>query len=152
MGGKASIATAFKVNTTARDIDVSFELDFMIGAMAAMALPPQIAVPDEIKYPNLRPTLKYLLNKTPPHITSITEKIVRKIPSDDDCRESMRFIPKPRPITANFNRYEDVFEVYLSNSLPRVNANTIPANRDIAGDRNSEPTASDRNSIFFIVH
>ena len=41
-------AIELRVKTVAREIATSSSFAFMIGAMAAIALPPQIAVPKEI--------------------------------------------------------------------------------------------------------
>ncbi len=49
MTGKINKATAFKINTVPNEIEIELSLAFITGATAAMALPPQIAVPTLIK-------------------------------------------------------------------------------------------------------
>lgn len=47
--GNTNKATAFSMNTTPNDTDICSGLAFIIGPTAAIAEPPQMAVPEEIK-------------------------------------------------------------------------------------------------------
>ena len=56
MGGNTNRATAFSVNTTASDREVSFSSAPITGATAAIALPPQMAVPEDTRCVSLGET------------------------------------------------------------------------------------------------
>ena len=131
-------AIALSRKITASDILVSSSSAFTTGATAAMALPPQIAVPELIRYesfgskPIRRPT------RQPTSITPVTETRVKSMPSLPASSDSYIFMPNPRPTTANCSRY---FELFLENAgkgLPRISASAMPAKRARAGDTKTE--------------
>ncbi len=65
MSGKRKSATEFNIKTVPRETEISSESASITGATAAIALPPQIAVPDEIKFDVLSFTFKSLPIKNP---------------------------------------------------------------------------------------
>ena len=71
-------AMAFKMNITPNDTAISFSFALTTGPTAAIALPPQIAVPEEIRYDVLRFILSQCTIKTPIIITPKTAIIAKK--------------------------------------------------------------------------
>ena len=88
MGGKINNAKAFNINIVAMEIDISLSFDLVIGATAAMALPPHIAVPADIRYVEVFGSFTHLPRNHPNIITSDTDTIVNNIPSLPDCKAS----------------------------------------------------------------
>lgn len=61
--GNIKSAMEFKMNTQPSATDICFSSALITGEMAAMALPPQIAVPDEIRCDVFRSILNHLPKK-----------------------------------------------------------------------------------------
>ena len=72
--------------------------------MAAMALPPQIAVPQEIKCDVFLSVLSHFPKNVPKTNVLKIEKTVSKKPSLPAEIADEVFIPKPRPTTENCNK------------------------------------------------
>ena len=68
--GRKIIANALKKKIIPRDISISFGVALMIFETAAIAVAPQIAVPDDIKIPKLTFIFKTLAKRRP--MTKIT--------------------------------------------------------------------------------
>lgn len=151
IAGKMSSAAAFSVKTVAMESVVSSSSASMMGAIAAIALPPQIAVPEDMRYELLRESLKALPSRTPRHITPITDTIVNSMPSFPASIAECRFIPKPRPITESWSMYLDVFLVNFLNGAPKVIASSIPARSDKAVGRKNDAANSPIKRIFVIL-
>ena len=64
-----------------------------------MALPPQMAVPDEMRYEVFLLIESHQPSRTPMTMTPITETTVNSMPSLPLLSDSMRFMPNPRPTT-----------------------------------------------------
>ena len=71
MAGKASRATELNTKTVPSETAISSSEALEMGPTAAMALPPQIAVPAEIRKPEMRPTPKILPSRTPMSMTEV---------------------------------------------------------------------------------
>ena len=151
IAGKMSSAAAFSVKTVAMESVVSSSSASMIGAIAAIALPPQIAVPEDMRYELLRESLKALPSRTPRHITPITDTIVNSMPSFPASIAECRFIPKPRPITESWSMYLEAFFVNFLNGAPKVIASSIPARSDKAVGRKNDAANSPIKRIFVIL-
>ena len=72
--------------------------------MAAMALPPQIAVPHEIKWDVFLSVLNHFPKSVPKISVQKIEKTVNKKPSFPAETALAAFIPKPNPTTENCNK------------------------------------------------
>ena len=81
-------ATALSVKITARDMEVSSSSALTTGATAAIALPPQIAVPALIRYDNFGSIPKARPRSHPMVITPITDTMVNMMPSFPAARDS----------------------------------------------------------------
>ena len=127
-------AIALRIKMVPSDIDISLSLAFTTGATAAIALPPHIAVPAEMRYDVLRSIISLFPRYIPRKSTLKTETIVNSIPSRPVCNDSWRFMPKPNPTTENCNRYLDVFFAKRGKGCPASSAKASPANRATAGD------------------
>ncbi len=92
-------AIALRMKMTPNDTAISFSLARITPPTAAIAEPPQMAVPDEMRYDALASILRYLPNRMPKNITNTTEAMVKSIPSAPDLSDSERFMPKPKPTT-----------------------------------------------------
>lgn len=131
---------AFNMKIIANANDVSFSSALITGATAAIALPPHIAVPVDIKYAFLLFIFNNLPNKVPINNTPITETMVKIIPSLPVANDSCKFMPKPNPTTDTCNKYFEAFFEKLPYGTPMVNAMNIPKNNAIAGETNNETT------------
>ena len=82
-------AIAFSTNTTARATDILAGLALITGPTAAMALPPQIAVPELIKYDVSLSTFRsFLPISIPMASVPMTETMVKSIPSFPEAIDS----------------------------------------------------------------
>lgn len=82
-------AIAFSTKTTASATDIFSGFDLIAGQMAAMALPPHMAVPELIRYAVSLSTLRsFLPMNIPIRIVPITEIMVKSIPSRPEARDS----------------------------------------------------------------
>ncbi len=72
-GGEDDECYRVQRKTVASDTAISSSFAFMTGAMAAMALPPQIAVPNEISEPVFAGTFRALLIRAPRKIVVLME-------------------------------------------------------------------------------
>ena len=147
MAGKIINATALRVNTVAMDNVVSLSSASIIGAMAAIALPPQMAVPDDMRYELFLDSLNAFPRAVPMHITPMTDIMVNSIPSLPVSTAEYRFIPKPNPMTDSCRRYFDAFFVNFLNGAPNVTAISIPATRERAVGMKNDAASSTMNRI-----
>ena len=90
---------AFSTKMVASETDISHSSALAIGPTAAMALPPQIAVPEAIKNEGIFEIPSHLPTVIPINRTLTTENIVKNIPSEPAFTESSKFIPNPNPTT-----------------------------------------------------
>ena len=81
MYGNIRSAIAFRIKTAANAIVISLDFGFKTDEIAAMALPPQIAVPEVINNDVFLLIFKILKNIKPNVKTLITEIKVRRKPS-----------------------------------------------------------------------
>ena len=100
-------------------------------AIAAIALPPQMAVPEDKSRVILESTFSNLPNKSPQIITKETVKAVSIKPLFEALITWVKFMPKPRSTIDAFKRNE----VYLARSiLNPSNDRTRPNAKAIAGE------------------
>jgi|GEM_PF-4899538 len=104
---------AFNIKTVPSATDIWSFPALMMGPTAAMALPPQMAVPELIKYPVFLSTFSFLAIQLPRNKVPATETMVKSMPSFPEASACCKFIPKPRPITDPCNRYLDIFLLNL---------------------------------------
>lgn len=134
--GNINRAIELSKNMILRDIDVSSSSASMIGVIAAIALPPHIAVPEETKMLVLRSVLKILPSNSPNPSVSIIDAAVNNKPLLPTSRASSKFIPNPSPTTEACNKNLVSFEVFFLNGFPIVNDKINPANKAIGGSMN----------------
>ena len=89
---------------TPKAIEVCFSSDFITGAIAAIALPPQMAVPHEIKWDVFFSIFNHFPIKVPKIKVLKIEAIVNKKPSIPADKALFTFIPKPNPTTEICNK------------------------------------------------
>ena len=77
-----------------------------------MALPPQIAVPADIKKDVIRSDLNILPNRTPRNNVPNIDATVNEKPCFPAARAVFKFIPKPSPTIENCNRKLVIFWLY----------------------------------------
>ena len=106
----------------------------IIGATAAMALPPQIAVPEAISNEVFLSTFKSFPRAIPKNITTVTEMIVSINPVFEDAITSLKLIPNPIK-TIDVCKIFDVYLCKLSFLMP-IKENTKPINSAKAGEIN----------------
>ena len=92
-------ATALSMKMVPMATVMSLSLALMTGAKAAMALPPQMAVPPETRNPVSRLTLSLLVKNNHNPIVTRIENMVNSIPVYPDSMACSTFIPKPSPTT-----------------------------------------------------
>ena len=101
-----------------------------------MALPPQMAVPDAIRYEGIFPMLSHFPTIIPISITLTTENRVNSIPSEPALTESSKFIPNPKPTTEICSKYLEAFLLNAGKGEPKVNAKTKPKNSAMGAETN----------------
>lgn len=144
MAGKTNRATAFKIKIVASDTDISLDEARATGPTAAIALPPQMAVPDAIRYEDVRFTFSHLPIKIPDIITLTTENTVKSIPSLPALRASVMCMPKPSPTTEPCSRYLDNFSLTFGKGFSNKNAKISPVNKAIGGVTKDRIQAADK--------
>src|SRR5207248_10593614 len=101
------------------------------GATAAMALPPQIAVPTEIKYDELRCTPKALPNNQPTPSAKAIPHSVYTNPDAPALSTWCRFIPNPRPTTEACSRIFDALRDVAAKGCSKIRPNATPRANEI---------------------
>lgn len=98
MTGKMNNARELSTKTVASAKPICSSLALIAGATAAIALPPHIAVPDEMRYAVVVSSLITLAMSEP--ITSVPTivAIISPIPSDVTDNACSKLIPNPKPI------------------------------------------------------
>src|SRR5271156_2028 len=122
----------------------------MIGATAAIALPPQIAVPTVIKIPAVLFTLSIRPASNPAVKANAMLTAVYTNPLRPARNTSCRFIPKPSPTTDACSKYFVAVRDSVCQGCVKANPNISPSASAAAGDtsplaHNANPT---RNRIF----
>ena len=121
MYGNIRSAIAFRIKTAANAMVISVDFGFKTEEIAAMALPPQIAVPEVINNDVFLLIFK-ILKKIKPNVkTLITEIKVRRKPSLLTETASWRFNPKPKPIIAVFSSFLEYFLENDENEFWKIN-------------------------------
>ena len=92
-------ATALSMKMVPMATVMSLSLALITGARAAMALPPQMAVPPETRNPVSRLTLSLLVKNNPKPMVTTIENMVNRIPVFPASMACSTFIPKPSPTT-----------------------------------------------------
>ncbi len=105
-----------------------------MGATAAMALPPQIAVPEAISKEVFFSTFKSFPSAMPKNITTVTEIMVSINPVFDDAITSVKLMPNPIK-TMDACKVLDVYLCRLSCLMP-IKENTKPIDNATAGEIN----------------
>ena len=118
---------------TPSDTAISLLFALRTGPTAAMALPPQIAVPDEIRYAVLRLRCIHQPTIMPMTITPKTDATVNIMPSLPDFSDSVTLIPNPSPTTDTCNRYFEVFLLNVGYGQAKIMAYIRPKNSATAG-------------------
>lgn len=132
--GNSNNAIEFNIKTLPRATDISSVSASIAGPTAAIALPPQIAVPDEISVDVFSATPNHLPTKYPRINVPKIDAIVKSIPSFPAWITAERFIPNPRRITDACKRYFVGFPVTKGNGLPSVKASNNPRANAIGGE------------------
>lgn len=99
-----------------------------------MALPPQIAVPHEIKCDVFLSVFNHFPKNVPKIKVLKMENIVSKKPSFPDEIAVVAFIPKPKPITENCNKKVMAIALNSTKGFPKTLTITIPNNKAIGGE------------------
>ena len=104
MVGKINKAIELSKNTIPKAILISLPFALITGEIAAIALPPQMAVPEVIRCPSFKSSFNNLANTSPKLTVNRMEKMVKPKPSLLVCSVSLINIPKPNPTTAIFKK------------------------------------------------
>ncbi len=107
------------------ETEMSFSSASTTWLTAAIALPPQIAVPTEIKYEIMRSTLKILPSKKPTPMAIEMVRTVKTNPSFPASTTLVKFIPKPSPTIAPCNKYLMTTFDCFGKGFPKI----IPINK-----------------------
>ena len=132
-------------NTIPIEIEICLLSALIIGEIAEMALPPQIAVPQEISWEIFLSIPKYFPMRRPSVIVVVIEATVNKKLSSPALKALNIFIPKPSPTTDIFNNQFTALPLISINGFPMSWAVTKPrANAmedEIQGKRQTEASA-----------
>jgi hypothetical protein len=124
----------------------------IIGEIAEMALPPQIAVPQEISWEIFLSIPKYFPIRRPRLIVIVIDATVNKKLSSPALKALNIFIPNPRPTTDIFNNQFTALALKSIKGFPIIWAVTKPNAKatedEIQGKRQIEAMA--RNKILMI--
>src|SRR5262249_31781657 len=107
---------------------------WMIGPTAAMALPPQIAVPVVIRNDEFDFTRSPLPKARPTASAKQIPSAVYKNPLLPALITSWRFIPKPSATTDACNKHRDRSGLSAGRGCATVSQNKTPAESAIGGD------------------
>lgn len=121
---------------TPKATEVWFSPDFITGAMAAIALPPQMAVPQEIRCEVFLSIFNHFPKNVPKINVLKMDAIVKKKPSFPAEKELETFIPKPKPTTEICNRTFVALWLRLKNGCPEKLATINPNSKAIGGVTN----------------
>lgn len=132
--GNKNKATEFKINITPKATEVCFSSDFITGAMAAMALPPQMAVPQEIRCEVFFSIFNHFPKNVPKINVLKIDAIVKKKPSFPAEKALVTFIPKPKPMTETCNRIFVALWLRLKKGCPEKLATINPNSKAIGGE------------------
>ena len=108
-----------------------------LGALAAMALPPQIAVPFDIRVDVFLSIFRYLPIKYPASRVIPIVPTVKKNPSLPAFIASSKFMVKPRHTTETCKRRVVAFLLICMKGCPVTRAMTRPSNNATGGLRNN---------------
>ena len=128
---------ALRTKTTVREKEIWLSFAPTIGETAAIALPPQIAVPEEIKNVVFLSTLRIFPKKTPNKKTKSTEQAVKIMPFEDTSMTCCKFIPNPISTTEYCKIGEEYFLNWNGFSIFR-SENKIPQNNAIGAETNGK--------------
>src|SRR3954454_20733946 len=132
--GKTNSAAAFRMNTVPSETAMSSSLASSTGPTAAIALPPQMAVPTEIKSAGVRSTENNLPSSNPEVTAKVIPTAVYRNPARPARSTWPRFMPKPSPTTETCNSSFDHRPVNSGKPLPTVSATAKPIARARGGD------------------
>src|SRR5215472_948323 len=132
--GNKNRAIAFRMNTVPRETAMSWSSASRTGPMAAIALPPQIAVPTEIRRDGVRSTESARPRKRPQATAKLIPTSVYRNPERPAWRTSVRLMPKPSPTTEICNSHFEQREVNSGNGFPSASARTSPKARARGGE------------------
>jgi hypothetical protein len=113
IAGNITSAIAFKIKTTTNENEIWAFFGFNTDEIAAIALPPHIAVPAEMRVPVLASTRSSFVNKNPTNITETTEIAVSKNPVFDALTIWVKFIPNPINTIEACNENDVYFVILL---------------------------------------
>src|SRR6056297_674238 len=115
------------MKTQAMDIEMASARAPITGATAAIALPPQMAVPTEIRLPQCLSSEKILARNRPAtRIVSTPMPVTHKPVTPPDTTVASGS-PKPSPTTQIFSSSPDIRPTWAANGFPSSKANAIPA-------------------------
>src|SRR5665213_4241313 len=126
MRGKSSSATELSTNTVPSETLISSSFASSTGPIAAIALPPQMAVPMLINCDCVLPTLSRYPSRMPRPMTKLMLIAVYTKPDLPAWSTCPRFIPKPRQTTAACNRNRERCRVSLWKRWTVVSPKTSP--------------------------
>ena len=127
---------AFSAKIVPNATVMSLSLALITGAIAAIALPPHIAVPPDTNVLVSIFTFNNLPIHNPSPIVNAIENIVNTNPVFPASIASVKFIPKPNPTTDACNNILVNILLCWINGLPTVNATINPDNNAVAGVKN----------------
>jgi hypothetical protein len=127
------------------EIEICLLSALIIGEIAEMALPPQIAVPQEISWEIFLSIPKYFPIRRPKVIVVVIEATVNKKLSSPALKALNIFIPKPSPTTDIFNNQFTALPLISINGFPMIWAVTNPRAKamedETQGKRQTEASA-----------
>lgn len=127
--GNSSKAPEFSIKIVARAAAVSSFFDLIIGAIAAMALPPQIAVPKETRTRTPELVANHCPRRCPAAMVMTIPLKVQGMAPLPVTHTSDRLRPKPSPTTAILSSFLLLFAVGFGHRLPQNRLNTAPVKR-----------------------
>src|SRR5580658_3554 len=149
-GGNIKSAMEFRIKTVPSETAVSSWSACMIGATAAIALPPQIAVPTVIRVDAVLFTPRYRPASNPAANANPMLAAVYTNPLRPARNTSCRFITNPSPTTDACSKYFVAVRASSCHGCVNPNPKISPSAKATAGDTNPlahNPNPS-KNKIF----
>ena len=147
IGGKRNKAAAFSIKMVPSATVISLSLALITGPKAAMALPPQMAVPPETNRVVSLLILSSLPNSNPSPMVIAIEKMVNIMPVLPAEIACSIFMPNPKPTTEACNKILVNTLLCCINGFPIVSATRRPNNSANPGERNGITKSSNTKMI-----
>ena len=144
IGGKIKSAMEFRTNMVQSATDIAAGSARITLPTAAMALPPQIDVPEAISREAFDSTFKSFPNRQPIRSVPKIDNAVIPKPSRPFAHSAERFMPNPKPTTDSWSRCFESFWMIRRSRVSNAAAKRSPKLKAAGGETLPERQAAPR--------